>query len=36
MDNVLDYMIAQIIMIRKLFDNKMKGHTELEQLHKLV
>ncbi|XP_025264753.1 endoribonuclease Dicer isoform X1 [Camponotus floridanus] len=32
LDNVLDYMIAQIIMIRKLFDNKMKGYTELEQL----
>lgn len=33
-DTVLDYMITQVIMIRKLFDNEMKGNTELEQLHK--
>ncbi|XP_070162593.1 endoribonuclease Dicer isoform X3 [Polyergus mexicanus] len=32
MDMVLDYMITQVIMIRKLFDNEMKGYTELEQL----
>ncbi|KMQ96898.1 endoribonuclease dicer [Lasius niger] len=33
-DIVLDYMITQVIMIRKLFDNEMKGYMELEQLHK--
>ncbi|CAL1687755.1 unnamed protein product [Lasius platythorax] len=32
-DIVLDYMITQVIMIRKLFDNEMKGYMELEQLH---
>lgn len=36
MDIVLDYMITQVITIRKLFDNEMKGYTELEQLRKLV
>ncbi|KAL6436316.1 hypothetical protein ACFW04_004692 [Cataglyphis niger] len=32
-DTVLDYMITQVITIRKLFDNEMKGYTELEQLY---
>ncbi|XP_072751991.1 endoribonuclease Dicer [Anoplolepis gracilipes] len=32
-NNVLDYMITQVIRIRKLFDIEMKGYIEVEQLH---
>ncbi|XP_011632113.1 endoribonuclease Dicer isoform X1 [Pogonomyrmex barbatus] len=33
-DNILDYLITQVIIIRKLFDIEMKNHTELERLYK--
>ncbi|XP_025991526.1 endoribonuclease dcr-1 [Solenopsis invicta] len=33
-DNILDYLITQVMIMRKLFDNEMKNHTELEQLYK--
>ncbi|XP_071570826.1 endoribonuclease Dicer [Temnothorax nylanderi] len=31
---LLDYLITQVILIRKLFDNEMKDLTELERLYK--
>jgi len=34
LNSVMDYLITQVIIIRKLFDNEMKNYTELEQLYK--
>ncbi|XP_036140493.1 endoribonuclease Dicer isoform X2 [Monomorium pharaonis] len=33
-NNILDYLITQVMLIRKLFDNEMKDYTELERLYK--